>query len=181
MMSALAPFYDYQNRSTYAQSKSDLVKFLSASRQNSNKSSLKNSRRNTKKRKVDSDKSSPIHINVERSQQFSSPRLRLEQEQSSNGMTPPTNLIIKQSSPPKLNADIPEVCEEDLVLLKDKIQRIIALPIKKQAVMVLEELESTLQKIDLMMDPEQRTGWNATFLKSREDFKKRQKDRNIIQ
>ena len=63
-------------------------------------------------------------------------------------MTPPTNLIINQETPPaSLNADIPKFDEQDLTLLKDKIQRIVALNGNANAQKILEELETALLKV----------------------------------
>lgn len=59
-------------------------------------------------------------------------------------MTPPTNLIINQETPASLNLDIPKFDEQDLTLLKDKIQRIVALNGNANAQAILEELETAL-------------------------------------
>ena len=69
-----------------------------------------------------------------------------------------TNLIIgrdlEDSPRLLLNSDLPMFSEDDLVALKDKIQRIVAMNGKSCQLKLLDELETALINIDFIMDQE---------------------------
>lgn len=68
---------------------------------------------------------------------------------SNDDSNEPVNLIIEQSSPPNLNADLPEIDQVELVQYKDKILRIVALEGDMQASLpILQELESAMHRLE---------------------------------